>query len=83
MRYLVDKIPNQGSIDAYWRAGTALPAKGELMAKFEVYVHGEVVETFEAERFVSKNDEYVFKDKNAETVGSITKVPGMSVKRVS
>jgi len=52
------------------------------MARFEVYVRGEVVETFEAVRFISKNDEYVFKDRNAETVGSIVRIPEMSVKKV-
>jgi len=52
------------------------------MAKFEVYSHEKVVETFDAERVISKNDEYVFKDRNAETVGSIVKAPGMSVKKV-
>ena len=56
--------------------------KGQCMAKFEVYSHEKVVETFDAERVISKNDEYVFKDRNAETVGSIVKAPGMSVKKV-
>lgn len=52
------------------------------MAKFEVYVNGKVVETIDAERYVPKNDEYLFKDRNARTVGSIVKKDGMSVKEV-
>jgi hypothetical protein len=53
------------------------------MATFEVYVHGKIVEAFEAERVISKNDEYVFNDRNSVAVGRIVKTPGMSVKKVS
>jgi hypothetical protein len=53
------------------------------MATFEVYLNGKVVQKFEAERVVSKNDEYVFNDRNSAAVGRIVKIPGMSVKRVA
>ncbi len=53
------------------------------MATFEVYVYGKIVETFEAERVISRNDEYVFNDRNSAPVGRIVKIPGMSVKKVS
>jgi hypothetical protein len=52
------------------------------MATFEVHLHGKVVQTFEAERVISKNDEYVFNDRNSAAVGRIVKIPGMSVKKV-
>ena len=52
------------------------------MAKFEVSVNGKVVETYDAERYLTRNGEYVFKDKNARTVGSIVWIKGMSVKEV-
>ncbi|MGD0737658.1 MAG: hypothetical protein ABR976_21200 [Terracidiphilus sp.] len=56
------------------------------MAKFEVYVISEasteriIVEEFYAERYLTKDNEFVFKDRNARTVGSIVRTPGMSVK---
>jgi hypothetical protein len=52
------------------------------MAIFEVDVDGKVVQKFEAERVISKNDEFVFNDRNSVAVGRIVKVPGMSVKKV-
>jgi len=45
-------------------------------------VRGKVVESFEAERAISKDDEYVFNDRNSVAVGRIVKIPGMSVKKV-
>ena len=53
------------------------------MATFDVFEAGKVVQTFEAEEFWSKNDEYVFVDRNKDSVGSIVKTPGMSVKKVA
>jgi hypothetical protein len=52
------------------------------MAQFEVYEGRKVVQTFEAERVISKGDEYVFNDRNSVAVGRIVKTPGMSVKKV-
>jgi hypothetical protein len=52
------------------------------MAIFEVYLNGKVIEKFDAERYFSKNDDYVFTDRNAKTVGSIVKKEEMSVKEV-
>ena len=53
------------------------------MAKFDVFVNGKVVHTFEAEEFMSKEDEFIFFGRDNETVGCIVKTPGMSVKKVA
>jgi hypothetical protein len=53
------------------------------MAKFDVFVNGRVVDTFEAEDFMSKEDEFIFFGQDNETVGSVVKSPGMSVKKVA
>jgi hypothetical protein len=52
------------------------------MAIFDVFVNGKVVDTFEAEDFMSKENEFIFFGRDNETVGSIVKSPGMSVKKV-
>jgi hypothetical protein len=53
------------------------------MSKYDVFVNGKVVDTFEAEDFMSKEDEFIFFGRDSETVGSIVKTPGMSVKKVA
>ena len=52
------------------------------MAKFDVFVHGKIVDTFEAEDFMSKENEFIFFGPDNEPVGSIVVSPGMSVKKV-
>jgi hypothetical protein len=58
----------------YWRT--------KNVAKFDVFVNGKIVESFEAEDYFSREDEYIFTDSDNQTVGSIVKTPGMSVKKV-
>lgn len=52
------------------------------MATFDVFENGKVVQTFEADQFWSKDGEYIFVNGNNDSVGSIVKTPGMSVKKV-
>jgi hypothetical protein len=52
------------------------------MATYDVIVNGKVVQSFEAEDFWSKDDHYLFADRENNSVGSVVKVPGMAVKKV-
>jgi hypothetical protein len=52
----------------------------DVSVKSEVSTERVIVEEFDAERYLTKDDEFVFKDKNARTVGSMVRTPGMSVK---
>jgi hypothetical protein len=49
------------------------------MAVFQVELDGKVVKTFEAERFIRRDDAFWFKDQNDVTIGAIIVSPGMSV----
>jgi hypothetical protein len=53
------------------------------MAIYEVSMNGKVVETFEAEDYFSAEKEFHFTDDDNSTVGSIVKMPGMTVKKVT
>jgi hypothetical protein len=53
------------------------------MAIYEVSMNGKVVETFEAEAYFSAEKEFHFTAADNSTVGSIVKMPGMTVKKVT
>ncbi len=52
------------------------------MSIYDVSVNGRVVQSFEANDFYGKNDEFIFVDEDNGSVGSIVKSAGMSVKKV-